>query len=85
MLILTRKTGEAIVIGEEITIRVLEVKGGQAKIGVEAPGHVAVHRQEIFERIMEENKKAAQDAPADLDDLAAALPSRPGGNPEQNR
>ncbi len=75
MLILTRKTGEAIVIADQITIRVLDVKGGQAKIGIEAPGHVTVHREEVYERIKDENRKAAQEAPADPD----ALPSLAGG------
>jgi len=80
MLILTRKTGEAIVIDEQITIRVLDVRGGQAKIGIEAPGHVSVHREEVYARIMEENKKAAAEAPADLDDLSALLPGGTKGD-----
>jgi len=51
MLILTRRVGESLMIGEEITITVLGVKGNQVRIGVDAPRDVAVHREEIFNRI----------------------------------
>lgn len=54
MLILTRRVGEAIVIGEEVTVTVLGVKGNQVRIGVNAPKTVSVHREEIFERIRNE-------------------------------
>ena len=61
MLILTRRTGEAIMVGEEVTITVLGVKGGQVRIGIDAPGEIAVHREEIFERIKAE-AAAGQDS-----------------------
>jgi carbon storage regulator len=51
MLILTRRPNETLMIGTEITVTVLGVKGNQVRIGVNAPKHVAVHREEIFERI----------------------------------
>ena len=51
MLILTRKVGETIVIGDDITFTVLGVKGNQVRIGVKSPADVAVHRQEIYQRI----------------------------------
>ena len=73
MLVLARKVGEAIAIGDGITVRVLEVKGGQVKLGVEAPHDITVHREEIYLRILEENRRAALEAPADLTSLAAAL------------
>lgn len=73
VLILARKTGEAIAIGDSITIKVLEVKNGQVKIGVEAPADVMVHREEIYLRIMEENRKAAMEAPADLSSLSSVF------------
>jgi len=72
MLILARKPGEAIAIGDGITIRVLEIKGGQVKIGIEAPSEVMVHREEIYLRIVEENTRAAE-APADLSSLASVF------------
>jgi carbon storage regulator len=54
MLILTRKVGEVIMIGDDIVVKVLGVRSGQVKIGVDAPRELAVHRQEIFERIQAE-------------------------------
>lgn len=54
MLILTRRVGECVVIGEEVTVTVLGVKGNQVRIGINAPKHVTVHREEIFERIKAE-------------------------------
>jgi len=54
MLILTRRVGETVMIGEDVTVTVLGVKGNQVRIGVNAPRDVAVHREEIFERIKRE-------------------------------
>lgn len=54
MLILTRRVGESVVIGEDITVTVLGVKGNQVRLGVNAPREVTVHREEIFERIKRE-------------------------------
>jgi carbon storage regulator len=60
MLILTRRVGEALMIGEEVSVTVLGVKGNQVRIGVNAPKTVSVHREEIFERIKEEQTDAAE-------------------------
>jgi carbon storage regulator len=54
MLILTRRVGEAVMIGDEVTVTVLGVKGNQVRMGINAPRTVAVHREEIFERIKHE-------------------------------
>ncbi|AJD92144.1 hypothetical protein JMA_28270 [Jeotgalibacillus malaysiensis] len=59
MLVLTRKTGEAIRIGDDIEITVLSVNGDQVKLGIDAPKHVDIHRKEVFLEIQEENKVAA--------------------------
>jgi carbon storage regulator len=56
MLILTRRVGETIRIGDDVTIAVVGVKGNQVRIGIEAPKDVAVHREEIFERIKREQQ-----------------------------
>jgi carbon storage regulator len=60
MLILTRRVGETLMVGDEVTVTVLGVKGNQVRIGVNAPKDVAVHREEIYQRIQNENTK--QDA-----------------------
>ena len=54
MLILTRRVGETLMVGDDITVTVLGVKGNQVRIGVNAPKDVAVHREEIYERIKHE-------------------------------
>ena len=58
MLILTRRVGETLVIGDEVTVTVLGVKGNQVRIGVNAPKEVSVHRQEIYDRIKQEQADA---------------------------
>jgi carbon storage regulator len=73
MLVLTRKLGENIRIGDSVKITVLEVRSGQVKLGIEAPPEVKVHREEIYARIQEENRKAA----------AAQRPPVPGSEPGQ--
>ena len=59
MLILTRRIGETVMIGDDVTITVLGVKGNQVRIGVNAPKDVAVHREEIYLRIKQEQEQAA--------------------------
>ena len=55
MLILTRRVGETLMIGDEVTVTVLGVKGNQVRVGVTAPKNVAVHREEIYERIQRQD------------------------------
>lgn len=64
MLILTRKSGETITIGENIQIRVLAVKGGQVRIGIDAPREVSVNREEVYERVQAEDNSVENTAEA---------------------
>lgn len=60
MLILTRKIGETVAIGDEIQISIVDVKGNQVKLGIQAPKNVQVHRTEVYQKIQDENRLAAQ-------------------------
>jgi carbon storage regulator CsrA len=71
MLILTRKAGESLVIGESIRITVLEIRGKQVRLGVEAPPEVVVLREEIWQRLAQENLQAASLAASDLMEVLA--------------
>ncbi|PJZ69999.1 carbon storage regulator [Leptospira perolatii] len=59
MLVLARRTNESIIIGDDIEIVIVDIKGDQVKIGVKAPKEVSVHRAEVYREIQEENRKAA--------------------------
>ncbi|QQO07525.1 carbon storage regulator CsrA [Breznakiella homolactica] len=63
MLILSRKVNEKIMIGEDISISIIEVRGDQVRLGVDAPKHVKVFRQEVFDAIKAENKAAMESTP----------------------
>lgn len=69
MLILTRRVGETLMIGDQVTVTVLGVKGNQVRIGITAPKDVAVHREEIFQRLHKDDSAAG--AP---DDRSSGLP-----------
>jgi len=66
MLVLTRKKGQSIMIGEDIEITVVDIQGDQIRLGIEAPKNVAIHRKEVFIEIQEENRKAAEVNPEKL-------------------
>jgi carbon storage regulator CsrA len=57
MLILTRRVGETLMVGEEVTVRVMAVNGSQVRIGINAPKDVEVHREEIYDRVQAEKKQ----------------------------
>lgn len=66
MLILTRKIGETIAIGDDVKVQVIDIKGRQVRLGIQAPSRTAVHREEVYQRIQEQNREAAIVTPADL-------------------
>jgi len=66
MLVLTRKVGQSIVIGDEVEVVVLEVRGEQVRIGIRAPKTVSVHRKEIYDQIRDENLSASEVRPEDV-------------------
>ena len=59
MLILTRRVGEKLVIGEKVTVTILSVKGKQIRIGIDAPHDISVHREEIFQRVLKERGESS--------------------------
>ena len=66
MLILARRIGESIVIGDQVEVSVVDIKGDQVKLGISAPRAVPVFRREVYQAIQEENRRAAEAAPGSL-------------------
>jgi carbon storage regulator len=78
MLILTRRVGETVMIGNDVTVTILGVKGNQVRVGINAPKNVAVHREEIYERIRREQQGGGShdhDEPHDSDSESADFAS----------
>lgn len=76
MLILTRKVGEAIRIGDDIQVVITAVDQHKVKVGIKSPRHVPVFREELYQKIQEENRQAAAIQADDLDDLLQAIPTK---------
>jgi len=74
MLILTRRVGETIMVGDDVTVTVLGVKGNQVRWGISAPKHVAVHREEIYERIKHEGPAKSVDSSKSATDHGVSAP-----------
>ena len=74
MLVLTRRANQSIMIGSEVVVTVLEVRGDQVRIGIDAPRSVSVHREEVFRELEAANRAAASPASGSLEGLAALRP-----------
>jgi len=72
MLIITRKPGEKIMLGDDVTVEVIEVSGSSVRIGIAAPRSLPVYREEIWEQVKEENAAAAKAAPAKEPDVPSS-------------
>lgn len=85
MLVLTRRANQSIMIGHEIVVTVLEVRGDQVRLGIKAPRSIDVHREEIFAQLQQANRDAAQapkQAPESLEGLAKPADSDAGADAE---
>lgn len=76
MLILTRKIGESIAIGDDIQIHVVDIRGSQVKLGIMAPKDVEIYREEVYLKIQEENRLAAQVSRDALSSVESLLPKK---------
>ncbi|WP_288047622.1 carbon storage regulator CsrA [Pseudothermotoga sp.] len=70
MLVISRKSGESFMIGDNIEVKILRIEGSEVKIGISAPSHVKIYRAEIYQKIVKENKMAVQ---ADIVDLSEVI------------
>lgn len=82
MLILTRKLGESITIGDDIRVSVLGIRGRQVRLGIEAPVKVVVHREEIYVKIQAENRKASKTVKGDFMGMVKKIKSKIKGDQE---
>ena len=74
MLVLTRKSNQSIMIGDDIVITIVDIRGDKVRLGIEAPNDIPVHRQEVYEAIKRENRKANHIQPAELNSLKEDRP-----------
>src|SRR3954452_13819981 len=85
MLVLSRQRDESIIIGDNIEITVVDIRGDKVRLGVSAPKEISVHRKEVYDAIRRENREAAQVKPEDLSALGKMPPPKQqqpgGGNP----
>lgn len=85
MLVLTRKKGEGILIGDDIEIQVIDIKGGTVRLGLDAPKDKKIYRQEIYRKIQQENREATQWQASSLDALLAAHNSAQKDNAQKEK
>lgn len=69
MLVLSRHRDESIMIGDDVVVTIVDIRGDKVRLGIDAPQHIPVHRQEVYEAIQRENRKAAELDPEDAKDV----------------
>src|SRR5437867_1971535 len=79
MLVLSRQRDETIMIGDDIEVTVVDIRGDKVRLGINAPKEISVHRKEVYDAIRRENREAAQVKPEDLPGIGKVPPGRPGG------
>lgn len=80
MLVLSRQRDESIIIGDNVVVTVVDIRGDKVRLGIQAPHEIPVHRREVYEAIQRENLQAAQLDRKDLHELGGAPPARSRGN-----
>ncbi len=85
MLVLSRQRDESIVIGDDVVVTIVDIRGDKVRLGIEAPREIPVHRQEVYDAIQRENKRATQVDPKDVEDLGQSKnpASNSANNPNQ--
>jgi len=84
MLVLSRQRDETIMIGDEIEISIVDIRGDKVRLGINAPTRIAVHRKEVYEAIKRENTQAARLGTTDLDSLAQTIQPGPARRAQRN-
>ncbi len=78
MLVLSRQRDETIMIGDDIEVTVVDIRGDKVRLGINAPKEISVHRKEVYDAIRRENRAAAQVKPEDLSGIGKIIPKSPG-------
>ena len=85
MLVLSRQRDETIMIGDDIEVTVVDIRGDKVRLGITAPKAVSVHRKEVYDAIRRENQAAAQVKPEDVAGLGKVAPKAPDSKPEEKK
>src|SRR3954468_1665010 len=85
MLVLSRQRDETIMIGDDIEVTVVDIRGDKVRLGINAPKEISVHRKEVYDAIRRENRAAAQVKPEDLSGLGKISPQSPGTTKDEKK